>query len=73
MERTCKTRAGSHAIILMEDETSLYGVYQANELYPARWTKDGHFLPQEAGKGEIRTALDLMLPLAEAAARGTSA
>ena len=60
--RTCKTRAGSHAIILMEDNEYLYGVYQADVLYPGRWYKTGHYMPQE--KGEYKTALDLLLPTA---------
>ncbi len=61
MERTARTRAGSRAIILMETEEHLLGVYEAEELYPARWTKDGHFMPQEKGKPEYKTALDLVL------------
>lgn len=44
----------------MEDTDFLYGVYQANELYPARWMKSGHFLPQDPGV-EFKTALDLIL------------
>ena len=58
--RTARTRAGSRAIILMEDETHLYGVYQADELYPARWDKKGYFVTQEPGK-EFKSALDLIL------------
>lgn len=57
--KTTKTRAGSKAIILMEDENFLYGVYDAGELYPARWLKTGHFMPQEEGKPEYKTALDI--------------
>lgn len=60
-QRTCRTRAGSQAIILMEDETSLYGVYQADQLYPAKWDKNGYFVTQEPGK-EHKCALDLVLP-----------
>jgi len=44
----------------MEDETHLYGVYQADELYPARWDKKGYFVTQEPGK-EFKSALDLIL------------
>lgn len=46
----------------MEDETNLYGVYDGGELYPAKWTKDGHFMPQDPSKPEYKTALDLILP-----------
>ena len=58
--RTTRTRAGSQAIILMEDENYLYGVYNAGELYPARWDKNGFFVTQEVGK-EFKSALDLIL------------
>ena len=57
---TRRTRAGSKAIVLMEDEKYLYGVYEAEELYPARWDKQGHFMPQEEGKPEYKTALDIV-------------
>ena len=58
---TCRTRAGSHAIILMSDDQFLYGVYQANELYQGRWYKTGHYMPQIEGNAEYKTALDLIL------------
>ena len=45
----------------MEDETNLYGVYVAEECYPARWDKQGHFMIQVADKPEYKTALDLIL------------
>ena len=44
----------------MEDENYLYGVYNAGELYPARWDKNGFFVTQEVGK-EFKSALDLIL------------
>lgn len=59
--RTLHTRQGTKAIILMEDETHLYGVYEANQLYPARWDIKGYFMPQEEGK-EFKTSLDLVIP-----------
>ena len=60
--RNVKTRAGSNAIILMGTESNLFGVYQAGaELYPARWDVNGYFFPQEEGKPEYKTALDLIL------------
>jgi hypothetical protein len=46
----------------MEDNEYLYGVYQADVLYPGRWYKTGHYMPQEEGKTEYKTALDLILP-----------
>ena len=62
-----RTRAGSKAIILMEDETHMYGVYSAGgtsadggELYPARWDKQGHFMPQKPEGPEYKTALDIV-------------
>ena len=58
--RNATTRAGSKAIILMEDETHMYGVYDGGELYPARWDKQGHFMPQDPSKPEYKTALDLI-------------
>ena len=59
--KPCRTRAGSHAIILMEDDVYLYGVYQADVLYPGRWYKDGHYMPQVEGQVEYKTALDLII------------
>ena len=59
--RNVKTRAGSNAIILMGNESNLFGVYQAGaELYPARWDVNGYFFPQKEGE-EYKTALDLIL------------
>ena len=45
----------------MEDEINLYGVYEADQLYPARWDKKGYFFAQDPGKSEFKTALDLIL------------
>ena len=45
----------------MSDDQFLYGVYQANELYPGRWYKTGHYMPQIEGNAEYKTALDLIL------------
>ena len=58
--KSARTRAGSKVIILMEDDTHMYGVYEAGELYPARWDKTGHFMPQDPSKPEYKTALDLV-------------
>ena len=61
MEKTCRTRAGTKVIILMEDDTHIFGVYDGGtELFPARWDKKGYFVTQEEGK-EFKCALDLML------------
>ncbi len=47
----------------MRDEKYFYGVYDGGgELYPARWQITGHFMPQEEGKGEYKTALDIQIP-----------
>ena len=51
----------------MEDETNLYGVYEAGELYPARWDKNGFFMSQK--DKEYKTALDLILPVKTAPIR----
>ena len=58
--RNTRTRAGSQAIILYEDDNGLYGVYQADVLYPAKWDKKGYYVTQPA-TGEHRSALDLIL------------
>lgn len=44
----------------MEDDTHMYGVYDAGELYPAKWDKTGHFMPQDPAKPEYKTALDIV-------------
>ena len=60
MARTCRTRAGSNAIILYEDLEGLYGVYQADVLYPAKWDLKGYFVTQPEDN-EHKSALDLIL------------
>ena len=56
----------------MEDDNGFYGVYDGGELYPARWDRKGYFVTQLKDT-EFKTALDLILPVVDAAVRGTSA